>query len=133
MRRIDLRTLGVMLIALAVGLAWAAYNLTQAGLVRDESTVRPLVWAVFAAPAALFVGWLIARRREMGMAAACCFCLYFFSFFVAQRIESLAVSPEQVATYVHSFYFWTVLVLHAIVGVGMAIWRAQSLDVPGRA
>ncbi len=124
MRRIDTKTLGLMLAALAVGLAWAAYNLVLAGPVRGEETVRPLVWAVFAAPAALFVGWLVARRSELGLAAACCFCLYFFTFFVAQRVELLVLSPEQVAASAHAFYFWAVLALHAMVGAGLAIWRS---------
>ncbi|NTW00237.1 MAG: hypothetical protein HGA19_02905 [Oscillochloris sp.] len=129
MRRIDLKTLGLMLAALVVGLAWATYNLTLAGSIRNDSTVRPLVWVVFASPTALFIGWLVARRHEIGLAAACCFCLYFFSFFVAQRIESLLVPSEQITASAHAFYFSTVLVLHALVGVGLAIWRALPHDL----
>jgi len=124
MPRIDAKTFGLMLVALGVGLAWAFYNLTLAGAVRNDDTVRPLVWAVFAGPVALFIGWLIARRSELGLAAACCFCLYFFSFFVAQRIESLLVPPQQIGTSAHALYFQTVIALHALVGAGLAIWRA---------
>ncbi|MBX0328431.1 hypothetical protein K2Z83_12165 [Oscillochloris sp. ZM17-4] len=126
MRRIDPKTLGLMLLALIVGLSWAAYNLALAGPVRGEDTVRPLVWAVFAAPAALVIGWLIARPREIGLASACCFCLYFFSFFVAQRIESLLVTPDQAAASGHTTYFWVAIILHAFVGGGLAIWRARA-------
>jgi hypothetical protein len=125
-RRIDTRTLLIMLGALAVGVAWAAFNLASTGGARNDTTVRPLVWAVFAAPFALFLGWLVARRRELGLAAFCCFCLYFFTFFVAQRIETLAVSAEAAAANGHALYFTMVIVIHAVVGAGLAVWRALS-------
>jgi hypothetical protein len=128
--RIDTRTLGLMLAALAVGLAWAGYNLALAGAERSDATVRPLVWAVFAGPAALCIGWLLARRRELGLAAACCFSLYFFSFFVAQRIETVAVSPTQAAASGHQFYFIAVIGLHALIGLALTIWRALSPAPP---
>lgn len=126
MPKLDTRSLLIMLGALAVGLAWAAFNLASTGGVRDDSTVRPLVWTVFAAPFALFIGWLAARRRELGLAAFCCFCLYFFTFFVAQRIETLFVSAEQAAANGHSLYFTMVLVIHAIAGAALAVWRALA-------
>jgi hypothetical protein len=129
-RTLDLRSLGLILGLTAAGLAWAAYNLAVAGAIRDDSTVRPLVWAVFATPLAIFVGWVLARRSEAGLAAACCFSLYFFSFFVAQRIESLLVSPEQAAASGHSRYFVAIIGLHAIVGVGLALWRAARPPLP---
>lgn len=122
--RLDIKTLGIMALGLALGAIWAAYNLAGAGAVRNDSTVRPLVWAVFATPAALFIGWLFARRREVGLAAACSFSLYFFSFFIAQRIESLVVSPEQAATNGHQLYFVLMIVLHIAVGAGLTLWRA---------
>jgi hypothetical protein len=125
-RRLDLRTLLIMLGALAVGVAWAAFNLASAGGARNDETVRPLVWTVFATPAALFVGWLVDRRGELGLAAFCCFCLYFFTFFVAQRIETLLVSPEAAAANGHALYFNLVIVIHAVAGAGLAAWRALS-------
>ncbi len=125
-RTIDLRTLLIMVGALSVGLAWAAYNLNLAGPVRNDSTVRPLVWTVFAAPFALWLGWLAARRQEWQLAAFCCFCLYFFTFFVAQRIESLLLSPEQAAASGHSLYFQLVLLIHALSGLGLSLWRSMS-------
>ncbi len=124
LQRIDYKTVAAMLLALVVGLAWATYNLNLAGDVRSATTVRPLVWAVFAGPFALFVGWLIARRHELSLAAACCFGVYFFSFFVAQRIETLLVDPQQSIASGHTFYFQTMLVLHALVGVALITWRA---------
>jgi hypothetical protein len=125
-RRIDTRTLLIMLGALALGVAWAAYNLASTGGARNDDTVRPLVWTVFAAPFALFLGWLVARRRELGLAAFCCFCLYFFTFFVAQRIETLLVTPEAATANGHGLYFNTVIVIHAVVGAGLAVWRALA-------
>lgn len=125
-QRLDLRTLLIMLGALAIGVAWAAFNLAMTGGARNDATVRPLVWTVFAAPAALFIGWLIARRQELGLAAFCCFCLYFFTFFVAQRIETLVVSSEVARANGHSFYFTTALAIHALAGAGLALWRALT-------
>ena len=125
-RRIDLRTLLIMLAALAVGVAWAAFNLASAGGARNDETVRPLVWAVFAAPFALFLGWLVARRAELGLAAFCCFCLYFFTFFVAQRIETLVVSSQTATANGHALYFNTVIGIHALAGVGLTLWRSLS-------
>lgn len=125
-RQIDTRTLLIMLGALALGVAWAAYSLASTGGARNDSVVRALVWTVFAAPFALFLGWLAARRRELGLAAFCCFCLYFFTFFVAQRIESLVLSSEEAAASGHALYFNLVIIIHAVVGAGLAIWRALT-------
>jgi hypothetical protein len=129
-RRIDARTLVIMLAALAVGLVWAAYNLGVAGGARNDATLRPLVWAVFAGPFALFLGWLAARRSELGLAAFCCFCLYFFSFFVAQRIESLLVTTEQATANGHALYFNLMLGIHAVAGAALAIWRGLAPAAP---
>ena len=123
-RRLDLRTLLIMVAALAIGVAWAAFNLASTGGARNDATVRPLVWAVFAAPFALYIGWLAARRKELGLASFCCFCLYFFTFFVAQRIETLLVPAETAAANGHALYFNMVIVIHALVGAGLAVWRA---------
>lgn len=125
-RRIDTRTLLTMLLALAAGLGWAAYNLASTGGARNDSVVRALVWTVFAAPFALFLGWLAARRHELGLAAFSCFCLYFFTFFVAQRIETLFLSPEAAAANGHALYFNLVIALHALAGAGLALWRALT-------
>jgi hypothetical protein len=125
-RRFDLRTLAIMLTALVLGLAWAAFQLASTGGARNDSAVRPLVWAVFATPFALFLGWLAARRHELGLAAFCCFCLYFFTFFVAQRIESLFLSPEAATASGHILHFNLVLAIHALAGAGLALWRALS-------
>ncbi len=128
--RIDLRTLGIMLLALAIGLAWAGYNLNVAGPFRNDDVVRNLVWAVFAAPLALFLGWIGARRNELGLAAFCCFCLYFFSFFIAQRIEGLIIGAEAARATANALYFQLMLVLHGLGGLGLAFWRARGAPTP---
>ena len=126
-RTFDLRSFALILGLTAFGAVWATYNLMHVGSIRDESTVRPLVWVVFATPFAILLGWLVARRREMGLAFACCFSLYFFSFFVAQRIESLILSPEQASAGGHGLYFWMMIGIHVTAGVGLAIWRATEV------
>jgi hypothetical protein len=125
-RLFDLRSFALILGLTAIGVVWASYNLVLAGPIRDDSTVRPLVWVVFATPFAALLGWAAARPRELGLAAACCFSLYFFSFFVAQRIETLVQSPEQAAANGHSTYFWLMIGIHALAGAGLAIWRAMG-------
>ncbi len=123
-RPFDLRSFALIVSLTAVGAAWAIYNLLLAGSIRNESTMRSLIWVVCATPCAVLIGWLIARRREVGLAFACCFSLYFFSFFIAQRIESLFLSSEQAAAGGHSVYFWVMIGMHLAVGMGLAIWRA---------
>ncbi|MFQ3663976.1 MAG: hypothetical protein SNJ69_16510 [Chloroflexaceae bacterium] len=125
-RRLDVRTLLIMLAALIIGVSWAAFNLASTGGARNDATVRPLVWTVFATPAALFIGWVIARRQELGLAAFCCFCLYFFTFFVAQRIETLFFTLEEARASGHTFYFTAVLVIHALAGAALSFWRALT-------
>jgi hypothetical protein len=126
-RSFDGRSFAIMLVTTLLGAAWAYFNWVSAGGARVDATVRPLVWAIFATPAALCIGWLIARRVEWALAAFCCFCLYFLTPFVAARIESLLVPAEQIGT--HEFYFGTVIVLHLLAGSAMAAWRALSPPV----
>jgi cytochrome bd-type quinol oxidase subunit 2 len=126
MQKIDTKTLLIMLASVAIGAAWAAYNYSTVGMARSEASLRPLVWVVFSTPFALFIGWLVARRHELAAAAFCCFCLYFATFFVAARIESFILSPEQSAAEGHQLYFFTSMGLHVVVGCGLALWRALS-------
>lgn len=130
MRRLDLRTLCIMLIAVFLGAAWAIFNFNSTGGVRAEEQLRPLVWTIFATPFALFLGWAIARRNEVWSAAFICFCFYFFTPFVAARTESLILSPAEASATGHHTYFVAALVLHFVGAIVITLWRALDLDSP---
>jgi hypothetical protein len=114
----------MMLGALIVGTAWAIFNYTSTGGERGEDQLRPLVWTIFSTPFVLFIGWVLARRAEVWLAAFTCFCLYFFTPFVAARIESLVYTAEQARFNGHELYFTMVIVLHGVVGLLVVGWRA---------
>jgi hypothetical protein len=120
------RTFALLIGAALLGAAWAYYNFLSTGGQRGQDELRPLVWTIFATPFALFLGWTLARRAEVWLAAFCCFCLYFFTVFVAARIESLVYSPEAAAATNHDLYFQAVIVLHLIGAAGLAVWRARQ-------
>lgn len=120
----DIRTLGIMLGSALLGIGWAYYNYTSTGGQRGENQLRPLVWTIFSTPFVLSIGWIIARRVELWLAVFVCFCVYFFTPFVAARIESFMVTQEQAAHMGHHIYFTTVIILHAITSVALSIWRA---------
>jgi cytochrome bd-type quinol oxidase subunit 2 len=124
MKRVDWRTCGIMLGAMVVGVAWASYNYTSTGGSRGENQLRPLVWTIFSTPFVLFLGWVLARRREGWLAAFVCFCIYFFTPFVAARIESFVVTAEQAAQMGHHIYFSMVMVLHGSAALAVSIWRS---------
>ncbi|RRR76140.1 MAG: hypothetical protein EI684_03500 [Candidatus Viridilinea halotolerans] len=126
--KLDLRTGVIMLSALVLGLMWAGYNLQLAGGARNDTTLRPLIWVVFGCPFALALGWVLARRHEAALAAFCCFCLYFFTFFVAQRGESLWLSSSEAAASGHQLHFQLVLALHAVGGLGLIFWRTREVS-----
>jgi cytochrome bd-type quinol oxidase subunit 2 len=122
MNRLDVRTLALILVATAIGATWAAISLASTDGARNDQTVRPLVWVIVATPAFIFGGWAIARRAELGMAAFTCLAIYLFAPFVAARIETI-VAPGAPG---HTPYFVGAIVLHAIAGVVIAIWRALA-------
>jgi ABC-type Na+ efflux pump permease subunit len=124
-QRIELRTLGIMLAATLVGVAWAYYNYTSTGGARGENQLRPLVWTIFSTPFVVFLGWVVARKTELWLAAFFCFCGYFFTPFVAASIESFFRSTEDAAHTGHALYFTMVMVIHAVLGVGVSLWRSM--------
>ena len=141
-RRFDLLTLALMAGAATVGALWANYNRVLAVGLGPEDALRPHVWVIFAIPFALFLGWLIARRREGWLALFVCFCLYFFSTFVAARYEScvviagsfslrdcfFATADAQTAASAngHALYFQSIIVFQLVVALGIALQRALS-------
>lgn len=143
--RIDLRTLLIMVAAIVVGAAWASYNRGLTTPPYDEAMLRPLVWVIFATPFALLLGWLIARRSEGWWAAFVCFCLYFFSPFVAQRYESCTIvsgsfnlgdcftatdQAQQLATASgHRIYFESVVVIQVVLALLITLHRALNRGV----
>lgn len=141
-RRFDWRTLLLLIGAAVVGLIWANYNRVLAPTLSDEAALRPHVWAIFGLPFALCIGWLLARRRELWLALAVCFCIYFFSAFVAARYESCAVvtgrfdlnvcftgtaeAQEAARRNGHTIYFQSILVVQALAALVVALQRAWS-------
>jgi hypothetical protein len=143
--RLDLRTLIALVAATLVGAAWATYQRGLAIPPYDESELRPLVWVIFATPFALFIGWFFARSTERWWAAFVCFCLYFFSPFVAQRYESCTIvsggfslsdcflataQAQQLSNAAgHVIYYEAVVVIHCVAGVLIALHRAASRPI----
>lgn len=122
----DWRTLLIMLAAALIGAAWSYYNFTSTGGERGEAQLQPLVWAIFGTPFALFLGWVIARHRELWLAAFACFCVYFYTPFIGARIESFLVDAEQARSNGHIYYFQAVIIVHLLSALGLAIWRART-------
>ncbi|MCU0493368.1 MAG: hypothetical protein MUD01_17415 [Chloroflexaceae bacterium] len=125
-RPFDRRTFAIMAIALLVGAAWGYYNFASTGGARAEAQVPNLVWAIFATPFALCIGWVLARRREWGTAAFACFCLYFFTPFVAAQFQNMFLARDDAWATGNPIYFPTVIVIHMVAGVALSFWRAVN-------
>jgi hypothetical protein len=138
--KFDLRTLIILGVASIVGAAWAIYQRSLTSPPYNEDQFRSLVWVIFAIPFALFLGWFVARRTERWWAAFTCFCLYFFSPFVAQRYESCTIvrgsfdlgdcffataqAQELSATAGHVIYFEAVVVIQLVAALLIALHRS---------
>lgn len=131
MHAVRWRDLWILLGAGLLGVAWGAWNLVATNGARGEAQIRPLVWVVFAAPFALWLGWLVARWYERGLASLVSACLYFFTFFVAARIETLIIPTDAMRHNNHTIYFTAVLVIHSLAIIGIAVWRATAPQVVG--
>jgi len=142
-RRLDLRTLLLIAGAALLGAGWAIYNRTIAPSAPDQDAqLHALVWVIFATPFATFWGWFFARPAERWLAAAVCFCIYFFSIFIAARYESCAVVWAQygpagcfsataearqaaIATK-HQVYFQVIVVIQVLIALGVALRQALT-------
>ena len=141
-RRFDFLTFALMVGAAALGLLWANYNRVLAADLSGEPALRPHVWSIFAIPFALLLGWLAARRREGWLALFVCFCLYFFSTFVAARYESCTIvtgsfnlgvcftataeAQDAAGATSHTLYFQAILVIQMLAAVAIGLQRALS-------
>ncbi|GIV96031.1 MAG: hypothetical protein KatS3mg057_0688 [Herpetosiphonaceae bacterium] len=88
--------------------------------------LTPLVWVIFAIPFFTFWGWLIARPAERWRALAGCLAMYFFTVFIAARIEHLILGREQARLTGHNLYFNAVIICQLLVAVFIALQRAWS-------
>lgn len=138
----DLRTFILIFGAALLGAAWAYYNRTLTAPPYPDRQLRALIWVIFATPFATFWGWFLARRSERWWAAFVCFCVYFFSVFIAARYESCAVAQEgfslgacftatsqaQAAAQAngHQIYFASIIILHLLAALVIALQRALS-------
>ena len=128
-RKLNWRTAAIIVGVALLGAAWAYFQYrTTFGPngepLRGEPYLRPLVWAIFATPLATWVGWAVARRREVWLAAGVCFCIYFFTPFVAARIESFVYDATDAEQMGHTLYFQAVILLNILAALGVAVWRA---------
>jgi|SRR4051794_19629761 hypothetical protein len=142
MPRFDMRTFILIFGAALIGAAWAIYNRGLVPLLPLEGQLRAQTWVIFATPFATFWGWFIARRAERVAAAAICFCIYFFSPFVAARYESCAVvwpqygpagcftatgaARDLAAAGQHAVYFQAIVIVHILAALAVALQRALS-------
>ncbi len=122
----DSRTLLLIVMATLIGWAVAAATYNTVGVNRTPEVLRWLALVILATPLAVFLGWMASRRDEWQLAAACCGALYFFTPFVAARIETI-LTPEAARQTVgpHTVYFMSVLALHLIGGLALAWWRGR--------
>lgn len=106
-------------------IAWVAYVLV--GTNRNPEVLRWLGLVIFITPLTSFIGWIGARPCEWRLAAASCGALYFFTPFIAARIETI-IAPEAAYQTVglHSVYFVSVLICHLLGGIAFAWWRGRS-------
>jgi len=142
-KHFDRRTFVLIMVAGAVGAAWAIYNRSLASYPYDPGKdFRPLVWVIFATPFAAFWGWFAARRAERWWAAFVCFCIYFFSPFVAARYESCTVlqgrfslsdcffataqAQEAANNNGHTIYFGAIVIIQLLAVLAVALHRALS-------
>lgn len=125
-RRRDIRVILVIGSLTLLGAATALLALASTHGLRDETVIRPLVWTVFATPFATFIGWLLARRERAWQAAFTCFMIYFFSIFLAARIERLLLGGELALERGHLLYFQLTVVFNVLSGCVVALREGRS-------
>ncbi|HMO55764.1 MAG TPA: hypothetical protein PKA05_00350 [Roseiflexaceae bacterium] len=142
LRRIDLRTFLIIFGIACAGAIWAVFQRGTTVPPYSAGQIPALVWVVFATPLALFIGWSLARPQERWLAAFVCFCIYFFSPFVAARYESCVVvngtfnlvscftetqrAQELAGPMGHRIYFEAIVVIHLCAALVVALQRALT-------
>ncbi len=123
----DPRALFIMLLFMLCGWTLALTSFALVGDNRAPTVARGLALTVVATPLGTLFGWLISRRSEWRLALACCGAVYFFTPFVAARIETI-LAPEAARQTVgqHTVYFVSVLALHLMCGLGLIWWRSRQ-------
>ncbi|HEY1016687.1 MAG TPA: hypothetical protein VGE07_28505, partial [Herpetosiphonaceae bacterium] len=105
-------------------LGWLAWRSAPASPTTDQ--LRPLVWAVVAAPLAALAASLLSRHSRPGRALVWCGAVYFFSLFAAARLERLLIGDEAAVAGGFALYFQLALAFQAAGGLIFA-WRGGSL------
>ena len=142
MNRFNIKTFILILGASLLGAAWAIYQRGLVPALGYDDQLRAQTWVIFATPFATFWGWFFARRGERLLAAAVCFCIYFFAPFVAARYESCAVvwsqfgalgcftatneAREAAKQAGHVIYFQAIVIVHVIAALVVALRGALS-------
>lgn len=141
-RSFDAKTFTVLFVPALLGAAWAVYQRGLTAPPYPSDQVSSLVWVIFAVPFALFWGWFFARPRERWLAAFVCFCIYFFSPFLAARYESCTITSgtfslvscfadsqgaqDLAGAAGHRIYFDAVVIIHVIAAAVTAVQRARA-------
>lgn len=146
-QKFDIKTFLFIFGAALVGTIWAVYNRSLIAHPYQYEMFRSLVWIIFAIPFAMFWGWFFARPTERWWAAFICFCVYFFSPFVAARYESCTVltgsfnfvscfvetaaAQETASGNGHAIYFQAIVIIHVIAALAIALHRGlRSSTMP---
>lgn len=120
----DRRVFACIVVATAIGAAWAWFNLSRAGGNGFAADTGPLVWTVFATPFFTFWGWFVARRPEVWLALFVCFCIYFFGILIGARVERLALGADTARATGHALYFQLTPAIHLSAGLLVALQRS---------
>ncbi len=119
------RTFAIIAVTAALGAASALVAFRSTHGLREDGQLRALVWTVFATPLLTAAGWIVARRQQAWEAAFSCWMVYFFSLFIAARIERLVLGAEAATNSGHRLYFLLVIALQLVASVALALRAAR--------
>lgn len=153
LRSFDLKTFSCIFGAGLIGALLARYNYGKVNFNDYQHYTSGdfnilFIWMVFVTPFMTFWGWLFARRSEGWIASFVCFCIYFFSSFVAARYEyctipahifnltncfSTDIDVDRIARdSAHILYFQAIVPIHLcavfVVAIQRSLNRPQGLQ-----